>query len=66
MKDKKYAVNKLFIFGREVPSDEAVNTAHGIWFSEGTDGIKTLYLHFWLENYTLAFSEGLSNNICLH
>jgi hypothetical protein len=31
MKDKKYAMNKLFIFGGKVPSDkEAVNTAHGI------------------------------------
>jgi hypothetical protein len=31
MEDKKYAINKFFIFGAKVPSDkEAVNTAHGI------------------------------------
>jgi len=58
---------KLFAFGAVVPSDkEAFNTAHGIWFSGGTDGIKILYLHFWLGNCTAAFSKDLSNNICVH
>lgn len=67
MEDKKYAINKFFIFGAKVPSDkEAVNTAHGIWFSGETDGIKTLYQHWWLWSCTAAFSKDLSNNICLH
>jgi hypothetical protein len=69
MECKKYTINNFFlnIFSAEISSEKAaVNTAHGIRFSGGTNGIKTLYVHFWLENCTAAFSKDLSNDICQH